>query len=53
MRVLLRDDIAGVGRAGHRGRAGGFARNYLLPGARAMLATDGVSAQAASHAPHP
>jgi large subunit ribosomal protein L9 len=49
MRVLLRDDIAGVGRRGDIvDVAGGFARNYLRPGGKAMLATDGVSAQAAS-----
>ena len=47
MRVLLRDDVAGVGRRGDVVRvAGGFARNYLLPEGRAIVATDGVEGQA-------
>jgi large subunit ribosomal protein L9 len=47
MKVLLRDDVAGVGRRGDIVKvAGGFARNYLLPDGRAILATDGVEGQA-------
>jgi large subunit ribosomal protein L9 len=47
MRVLLRDDVDGLGRRGDIVEvAGGFARNFLLPTGRAMKATDAVSAQA-------
>ena len=47
MKVLLRDDVAGVGRRGDIVKvAGGFARNYLLPEGRAIVATDGVEGQA-------
>ena len=47
MKVLLRDDVAGVGRRGDIVKvAGGFARNFLLPEGRAILATDGVDGQA-------
>jgi len=45
--VLLRDDVAGVGRRGDIVKvAGGFARNYLLPEGRAIIASDGVEGQA-------
>jgi large subunit ribosomal protein L9 len=48
MRVLLRDDVAGVGRRGDIVKvAGGFARNFLLPEGRAIVASDGVEGQAA------
>jgi large subunit ribosomal protein L9 len=48
MRVLLRDDVAGVGRRGDIVKvAGGFARNFLLPEGRAIVANDGVEGQAA------
>ena len=48
MKVLLRDDVAGVGRRGDIVKvAGGFARNFLLPEGRAILAADGVEGQAA------
>jgi large subunit ribosomal protein L9 len=48
MKVLLRDDVAGVGRRGDIVKvAGGFARNFLLPEGRAILATAGVEGQAA------
>jgi large subunit ribosomal protein L9 len=48
MRVLLRDDVAGVGRRGDIVKvAGGFARNFLLPEGRAILASPGVEGQAA------
>jgi large subunit ribosomal protein L9 len=47
VKVLLRDDVAGVG---HRGDivkvAGGFARNFLLPEGRAIVANDGIEGQA-------
>jgi large subunit ribosomal protein L9 len=47
MKVLLRDDVAGVGRRGDIVKvAGGFARNFLLPEGRAIIATDGVDSQA-------
>jgi large subunit ribosomal protein L9 len=47
MRVLLRDDVVGVGRRGDIVKvAGGFARNFLLPEGRAIVATDGVGGQA-------
>ncbi len=49
MRVLLRSDISGVGKKGDIVEvAKGFARNYLFPTGRALVATDGVEAQAAS-----
>jgi large subunit ribosomal protein L9 len=49
MRVVLRDDVEGVGRRGDIVTvAGGFARNFLLPGGRAIAATDGIEAQAQS-----
>jgi len=47
MKVLLRDDVAGVGRRGDIVKvAGGFARNYLLPEGRAIIASEGVEGQA-------
>jgi large subunit ribosomal protein L9 len=47
VKVLLRDDVAGVGRRGDIVKvAGGFARNYLLPEGRAIVATEGVAGQA-------
>ena len=47
MKVLLRDDVAGVGRRGDIVKvAGGFARNFLLPEGRAIIATDGADGQA-------
>jgi large subunit ribosomal protein L9 len=49
MRVVLRDDVEGVGKRGDIvDVARGFARNYLLPGGKALIATDGVQEQAAS-----
>src|SRR3984885_5583815 len=48
MKVLLRDDVVGVGRRGDIVKvAGGFARNFLLPEGRAIIAADGVEGQAA------
>jgi large subunit ribosomal protein L9 len=47
VKVLLRDDVAGVGRRGDIVKvASGFARNYLLPEGRAIVAGDGVEGQA-------
>jgi large subunit ribosomal protein L9 len=47
MKVLLRDDVAGVGRRGDIVKvAGGFARNFLLPEGRAIVAGDGIDGQA-------
>jgi large subunit ribosomal protein L9 len=47
MKVLLRDDIAGVGRRGDIVEvARGFARNYLLPTGRALVAGDRIEKQA-------
>jgi large subunit ribosomal protein L9 len=47
VKVLLRDDVAGVGRRGDIVKvAGGFARNFLLPEGRAIVASDGVEGQA-------
>jgi len=49
MKVLLRSDISGVGRRGDIvDVAGGFARNYLFPGGLAIVANDGLTAQAAA-----
>ncbi len=49
MRVVLRSDVTGVGRRGDIVTvAGGFARNFLLPEGRAIVATDGVESQATS-----
>jgi large subunit ribosomal protein L9 len=49
MKVVLRDDVHGVGKRGDIvDVADGFARNYLLPGGQALRATDGIAAQAAS-----
>lgn len=47
MKVLLRDDVAGVGRRGDIVKvASGFARNFLLPEGRAIVASDGIEGQA-------
>jgi len=49
MKVVLRSDVDGVGRRGDIvDVSGGFARNYLFPGGRAIVATEGVSDQAAA-----
>ena len=46
MKVLLRDDVAGVGRRGDIVKvAGGFARNFLLPEGRAIVAGEGIEGQ--------
>ena len=49
MKVLLRTDVDGVGKRGDIiDVSGGFARNHLLPAGKAIVASDGVEAQAAS-----
>ena len=49
MKVLLRTDVEGVGKRGDIiDVAGGFARNHLLPAGKAIVANDGVEAQAAA-----
>ncbi|MGH9110213.1 MAG: 50S ribosomal protein L9 [Acidimicrobiales bacterium] len=49
MRVVLRGDVDGVGRRGDIVEvSGGFARNFLFPAGRAIVATAGVEAQAAA-----
>jgi large subunit ribosomal protein L9 len=47
VKVVLRTDITGVGRKGDvLDVADGYARNYLLPKGKALVATPGVEAQA-------
>lgn len=49
MRVVLRADLANVGKRGDIVEvADGFARNYLVPKGTAIMATPGVTAQAAA-----
>lgn len=49
MRLILRDDVEGVGNKGDVvDVAAGFARNFLLPKNHAIVATKGGEAQAAS-----
>jgi large subunit ribosomal protein L9 len=49
MRVVLRDDVSGVGRRGDIVEvAGGFARNFLFPSGRALRATSGIEEQASA-----
>ena len=49
MRVLLRDEVQGLGKRGDIvDVARGFARNFLLPSGRAVAASAGIEAQAAS-----
>ena len=49
MRVLLRKDVSGIGRRGDIVTvSSGHARNFLLPGGLAILATDGAVIQANS-----
>lgn len=49
MKLLLRTDVAGVGKRGDLvDVADGYGRNYLVPKGLAIKATDGVEAQAAS-----
>lgn len=47
MKIVLRADVAGVGKKGDiLSVADGYARNFLIPKGRAMKATSGVEAQA-------
>lgn len=47
MKVVLRDDVEGIGRKGDLADvANGYARNYLLPKGLALKATAGLEAQA-------
>ncbi len=49
MRVILREDIAGVGRRGDiLTVADGYARNFLLPLGKGLVASDGAISQAAA-----
>ena len=49
MKVVLRRDVDGVGRRGDIvDVTGGYARNFLIPGGHAIVATNGVESQAAS-----
>ena len=49
MKVILRSDLAGLGKRGDICEVKeGYARNYLLPRGMAMVATDGAVSQAAS-----
>jgi large subunit ribosomal protein L9 len=49
MRVVLRSDVAGVGKRGDIvAVADGFARNSLIPNGRAIIASEGIAEQAAS-----
>ena len=49
MKVLLREDVKGIGRRGDVVEVtGGYARNYLLPSGKAMTATDSIAGQAES-----
>jgi large subunit ribosomal protein L9 len=49
VKVILRDDVGGVGKRGDIvDVSDGYARNYLVPRGLAMRATDGASSQAAA-----
>ncbi|MEM9035259.1 MAG: 50S ribosomal protein L9 [Actinomycetota bacterium] len=49
MRIILRSDVSGLGTTGEvLDVADGYAQNYLIPQGKAMRATDGAVAQAAS-----
>ena len=49
MKVLLREDVKGIGRRGDVVEvAGGYARNFLLPSGKALQATDKTLAQSES-----
>ena len=49
MKVLLREDIKGVGRRGDIVKvADGYARNFLFPGGMALEATDSMAVQSDS-----
>lgn len=47
MKVVLRADMIGVGKRGDMvDVADGYARNYLIPGGQAIVATEGITSQA-------
>ena len=47
MKVVLRDDVQGIGKRGDIvDVSDGYARNYLLPGGQALRASDGIATQA-------
>lgn len=49
MRVLLRDDVDGVGRRGDIVNVSdGYARNFLFPNGRALRASENIEGQASS-----
>src|SRR5579871_2435895 len=49
MRVLLRDDVQGIGRRGDIVNVSdGYARNFLLPAGQALKASPGMEGQAAA-----
>lgn len=49
MRVVLRSDVIGVGKRGDVVEvADGYARNFLIPGGDAILASPGIAAQASA-----
>ena len=49
MKLVLRADVAGVGKRGDMvDVADGFGRNFLIPAGKAIPATAGIAAQAAS-----
>ena len=49
MKVLLREDIKGIGRRGDIVKVtGGYARNYLFPQGKALEATDSMALQSES-----
>ena len=49
MKIVLRSDVAGVGKRGDIvSVADGYARNNLIPLGKALAATDGIATQAAS-----
>ncbi|HWD24440.1 MAG TPA: 50S ribosomal protein L9 [Acidimicrobiales bacterium] len=49
MKVVLRSDVSGMGKRGDIiDVSDGYARNHLVPTGQAIVATDGIAAQAAS-----
>jgi large subunit ribosomal protein L9 len=49
MKLVLRQDVATIGKRGDIvDVSDGFARNHLVPSGKAIVATDGIAAQAAS-----
>jgi large subunit ribosomal protein L9 len=49
MNIVLRADLSGLGKRGDIIEVSdGYARNYLIPSGNAIVATDGIAAQAAA-----